>query len=137
MTRLNRRNLLKRVLGAIAIAPVAVAMIPDILDESTLAHPEEVGECSYVALHTLEREVSGGGYARQPIQLKLDDEGFLTNVAAVEFPIAASDWGTVASVELFDAQGRGFIFGSMRARKTICAGDSLRFPAGSIQVRMS
>lgn len=47
-------------------------------------------------------EVSGGGYARQPVEFAVANNGQTTNVEAVEFPIATAAWGTVRYAAVYN-----------------------------------
>lgn len=47
-------------------------------------------------------EVTGGGYARQPIEFAVANKGQATNVDAVEFPMATAAWGTVRYVAVYN-----------------------------------
>lgn len=48
-------------------------------------------------------EVSGGGYARQPIAFGTPVDGVVANTARIEFPLATADYGTVTHVFLMTA----------------------------------
>lgn len=48
-------------------------------------------------------EVSGGGYARQPITFSAPANGVVSNTARIEFPLAMADYGTVTHVFLMTA----------------------------------
>lgn len=113
-------------------------------------------EGSYVGLVTTTptdvapgTEVSGGGYARQPwtatyTQGNPTEAG---NAAAIEFPDATTNWGTVTYAVLFDALTAGNFLGYLELRdpnnvtvplsKQVTSGDILRFPAGSLVYRIS
>jgi len=53
-------------------------------------------------------EVSGGAYARQSMAFSVSGTGTLaTNSAAVEYPTATADYGTVVAVGIFDASTSG------------------------------
>lgn len=47
-------------------------------------------------------EVSGGGYARQPVEFSTANNGQATNVESVQFPIATAPWGTVRYACVFN-----------------------------------
>lgn len=93
-------------------------------------------------------EVSGGGYARQA-WIPSYTQGNPTkaeNSAAIEFPVATANWGTVTYAVVFDAATGGNYLGYLELRdpndiqtplsKTVTSGDILRFPAGSLVFTM-
>ena len=70
----------------------------------------------YVALYTVAptdtgggTEVSGGAYARQSAAFTVSGTNptTATNSAAVEYPTATADYGTVVAVGIFDASSSG------------------------------
>lgn len=90
----------------------------------------------YLALYTSNptandtgTEVSGGGYARQPITFSAPAlEGgkqTIKNDAKVEFPVAEGDWGTITHVGIRDAAAGGNLiaFAALASPRTIQAGD--------------
>lgn len=90
----------------------------------------------YLALYTSNptandtgTEVSGGGYARQPIMFSTPSlEGgkqTIKNSAKVEFPVAEGDWGTITHVGIRDAATGGNLiaFAALEAPRTIMVGD--------------
>ncbi|MDR2076905.1 MAG: hypothetical protein LBP61_08275 [Desulfovibrio sp.] len=55
-------------------------------------------------------EVTGGGYARQPVTFgDVSGEGVVVNSEAVIFPDVTSPWGSVAGFALLDAETGGNI----------------------------
>jgi hypothetical protein len=49
-------------------------------------------------------EITGGNYAREPASFEYTADGItIANLAAIQWDIAALDWGTIGSVELWDA----------------------------------
>ena len=81
-------------------------------------------------------EVSGGGYARQPVTLTAATAGSTSNAADVTFGPATADWGTVVAFAIFDAAtgGNMLLYGNLTTSKTILAGDSAKFAAGSLTI---
>lgn len=82
-------------------------------------------------------EVSGTGYVRQ-------SSGFTTsgattsNTAAVEFPTAGSNWGTITHVGVFDASTAGNLlaYGALTTSKLVESGDVFRIPAGDLDITL-
>lgn len=90
----------------------------------------------YLALYTSNptandtgTEVSGGGYARQPITFGSptleNGKQTIKNNARVEFPVATSDWGTITHIGIRTAATGGTLiaYAELTAPKTINAGD--------------
>lgn len=64
-------------------------------------------------------EVSGGGYARQPITSAAASGGSKSNNADILFPVASAAWGTIVAYGVFDAATGGV----MRWHRTLTAGE--------------
>lgn len=84
-------------------------------------------------------EVSGGSYARAAVTNNATNwpaasGGSKSNGTAIVFPEATASWGTVVAVGLFDAATAGNLlyWADLTTSKAIGAGDTARFPAGSI-----
>lgn len=102
----------------------------------------------YVALYTAAptdtaegTEVSGGGYARQPITFNAPtgDPATCANSSEIVFPVATASWGTVVAMALCAAAsgtGNQVLWASLMTPKTIDADDQLRFAAGAITVSL-
>ena len=85
-------------------------------------------------------EVSGGAYARQSMAFSVSGTGTLaTNSAAVEYPTATADYGTVVAVGIFDASTSGNLlaYASLTANKTVASGDVFRFNAGDVDITLT
>lgn len=82
-------------------------------------------------------EVSGGSYARQTVALSVSGN-LATNPAAVEWPTATADWGTITHVAVFDALSGGnmLVYAALTASKTIATGDVLRIPANDLDITL-
>ncbi len=105
----------------------------------------------YVALFTVApandgtggTEVSGGGYARQPIA----QSGWAaasgasptqtSNNGVVNFGTASAAWGTIVAWALYDAATGGHLIytAPTASSKTIGNGDTLSWPIGSLVVQ--
>lgn len=84
-------------------------------------------------------EIFGGSYARQSVTFSAPSNGATSNNAAVEFPQATADWGTVAYVGLRDASTGGNLLyhAPLTTSKTIATGDIFRIASGSLTVTLS
>jgi len=84
-------------------------------------------------------EVSGGSYARQAITFGAPSNGVTTNTAAIEFPQATGNWGTVGWIGIEDAlSGGNLLYHSpLDASKTIATGDIFKIAIGSLSVTLA
>ena len=82
-------------------------------------------------------EVSGGGYARQAGSFSVSGNTATTS-AAIEYPTATADYGTVTHVGIYDASSAGNLlaYASLTASKTISSGDVFRIPAGDLDITL-
>lgn len=76
-------------------------------------------------------EVTGGSYARQSISFSVSGNA-ATNSAAVEWPAATADWGTIVACAVFDNSGTMLAYANLTASKSILSGDVLRLPVSSL-----
>jgi hypothetical protein len=74
-------------------------------------------------------EVSGGGYARQPIVF---DGAGSANTADLVFGPATSGWGAVTHAAIFDNAGRFLAWRALETPIAVSADDSLTLPAGAL-----
>lgn len=96
-------------------------------------------------------EFSGGGYARVAVACSLanfagtqaagstdvssGDTGKTSNNIKIEFPIPTGAWGTATHMAVFDAEtdGNMLLYGTLKAAKTISAGDGApKFAIGKV-----
>jgi hypothetical protein len=86
-------------------------------------------------------EVSGGGYARQTATFTVSgtDPTEATNSAAIDYPTATADLGTITHVGVFDAltSGNLLAYAAVSTSKTINTGDVLRIPAGDLDIQLT
>lgn len=86
-------------------------------------------------------EVSGGGYARQTATFTVSGTNptEATNSAAIDYPTATADLGTITHVGVFDAltSGNLLAYASVSTSKTINTGDVLRIPAGDLDIQLT
>lgn len=100
----------------------------------------------YVGLHTADptdagtgTEVSGGSYARTAVTFGAPSNGVTTNSAAVEFPQATANWGTVSHIGIWDASSTGNLLyhTALDTSKTIETGDIFKIASGSLSVTLA
>ena len=83
-------------------------------------------------------ELSGNAYARQAITFTVSGDT-ASNSAALEFPAATANWGTITHVAVFDALtvGNMIAYATLTASKLIETGDVLRVPIGDLDVTLT
>lgn len=100
----------------------------------------------YVGLHTADptdagtgTEVSGGSYARTSVTFGSPSNGASTNSAAVEFPQATADWGTVSHIGIWDASSSGNLLyhTALDTSKAIATGDIFKIATGNLSVTLA
>jgi hypothetical protein len=102
----------------------------------------------YVALYTVApsdtgggTEVSGGAYARQTATFSVSGTNPTTasNTAAIEYPTATADYGTVVAVGVFDASSSGNLlaYANLSASKVVSSGDIFRFNTGDLDITLA
>ena len=118
------------------------AVINAVLRNTTYTSPATV----YVGLFTSDptdagsgTEVSGGSYARTAVTFGSPSNGVTTNSAAVEFPQATADWGTVTHIGLHDASSSGnLLFHTvLDTSKAIATGDIFKIASGNLSVTLA
>ena len=101
---------------------------------------------TYLALYTSDptdadtgTEITGGSYVRQAITFGAPANGTSTNSAAVEFPQATADWGTITYVGIRDAvtSGNLLFHTALDASKVINNGDIFKITTGNLSVQLS
>lgn len=82
-------------------------------------------------------EVSGGGYARQSVAFTISGNT-ASNTAAVEYPTATANYGTVSHVGIYDASSSGNLiaYAALTSSKTIETGDVFRVPTGDLDITL-
>ena len=102
----------------------------------------------YVALYTVAptdtgggTEVSGGAYARQTAAFTVSGTNPTTasNSAAVEYPTATANYGTVVAVGVFDASSGGNLlaYANLDTSKVVSTGDVFRFNTGDLDITLA
>jgi hypothetical protein len=118
------------------------AILNAVLRNTSYTSPSQV----YIALFTSDptdagtgTEVTGGGYARQPITFNAPSNGLVTNSADILFPVATASWGTVTHIGIYDAStGGNLLFhGALTTSKTISTDDQLKIAAGDITITLA
>jgi len=100
----------------------------------------------YIALFTsnpaedasgTEVSTSGTAYARRPVAFTVSGN-LATNSAAVEFPTATANFGTVTHIGVFTASTSGTLiaYSALSASKSISTGDVFRVPAGDLDITL-
>jgi len=82
-------------------------------------------------------EVSGGSYARTAVTFSVTGDT-ASNTAAVEFPAATANWGTVSHIGVHDAStgGNMLVHAALSASKVITDGDVFRIPTGDLDITL-
>jgi len=80
-------------------------------------------------------EVSGGSYVREAATFSVTGDT-ATTTAAVEWPVATADWGTITHIGVYDASTAGNLiaYAALTASKTINTDDVFRIPAGDLDI---
>jgi len=102
----------------------------------------------YVALYTVAptdtgggTEVSGGAYARQTATFNVSGTNptEATNAAAIEYPTATADYGTVVACAILDASSGGnmLAYATLTSSKVVSTGDVFRFDAGDLDITLA
>ena len=102
----------------------------------------------HVALYTVApsdtgggTEVSGGAYARQTGAFTVSGTNPTTasNTAAIEYPTATADYGTVVAVGVLDASSGGNLlaYSTLDSSKVVSSGDVFRFNAGDLDITLA
>lgn len=102
----------------------------------------------YVALYTVAptdtgggTEVSGGGYARQTATFNVSGTNptEATNAAAIEYPTATADYGTVVACAILDASSGGnmLAYATLTSSKVVSTGDVFRFDQNDLDISLA
>lgn len=117
-------------------------LLDHLLSTTAFTMPTQV----YVALYTTATddatagtEVTGGSYARQPVDFAAAVGGAANPTADVVFPEATANWGTVTHVRLMDAVSAGnpLMHGPLTASKLIDVGDTFRIPLADLDTALT
>lgn len=104
-----------------------------VLGNASFTSPSNV----YLALFDKDgNEISAAGYSRVDVTGSFSNfaDGDASNTAAVNFPKADADWGTVVSAGIYDASAGGNLMmkGRCKEYQTVYTGDRIQFQPGSI-----
>jgi hypothetical protein len=102
----------------------------------------------YVALYTVAptdtgggTEVTGGSYARQTGAFTVSGTNPTTasNSAAIEYPTATANYGTVVAVGILDASSSGNLlaYANLDTSKSVTTGDVFRFDTGDLDITLA
>ena len=103
----------------------------------------------YVALFTVSpgddgtggTEVSGGAYARQTATFTVSGSSptVAQNSAAIEYPTATADYGTVVACGIYDASSSGNLlaYANLTASKVVSTGDIFRFNSSELDIELA
>ena len=102
----------------------------------------------YVALYTVAptdtgggTEVTGGSYARQSGAFTVSGTNPTTasNSAAIEYPTATDNYGTVVAVGILDASSGGNLlaYANLDTSKSVTTGDVFRFDTGDLDITLA
>tara|TARA_R110001632_G_scaffold143750_1_gene259875 strand:- start:20 stop:409 length:390 start_codon:yes stop_codon:yes gene_type:complete len=129
-----------------------MAGFSDYLEDKVLDHVfggvAYTAPTKHVALYTVAptdtgggTEVTGGAYARQTSTFTVSGTNptTATSAAAVEYPTATADYGTVVAVGILDASSGGNLlaYANLTASKVVSTGDVFRFDAGDIDITLA
>lgn len=83
-------------------------------------------------------EVSGGAYAREAVTFTVSGDT-ASNNAAIEWPTATDNWGTITHIAVFDAAtgGNMLVYGELTLAKTITTGDVFRIPNADLDISLN
>lgn len=128
------------------MAGISAYLANALLDHLTGGDAYEQPAALYLALYTSDptpadigAEVEGDGYARQPITFEAAASQATENDAAVIFPEAEEDWGTVTHWGIRDAQTEGnlLLFGAVTESRTIYDGDTVKVNIGALDLALA
>ena len=102
----------------------------------------------YVALYTVAptdtgggTEVTGGSYVRQSGTFTVSgtDPTTASNSAAIEYPTATDNYGTVVAVGILDASSSGNLlaYANLDTSKSVTTGDVFRFDTGDLDITLA
>ena len=97
--------------------------------------------------HSAGTEVTGGGYARQSVAWTVQTSGTAqaSNTAALEWPAATQDWGTVTHCGIYDAVSGGNLVAFETLTKTdfstanpkiVNTGDIFKIDAANLKIQL-
>lgn len=82
-------------------------------------------------------EVTGGGYVRQNITFgSAASNGQISNTAAISFPVATANWGTINGAGIFDSSVTPVLiwYANASSAKTIEVNDQYVVPVGALVI---
>lgn len=115
-------------------------LLDHVLGTTTFTKPAT----AYLALYTVAptdstsgTEVTGGSYARQVVTFSAASSGTTSNTGNVDFTNMPTC--TVVAVAVCDAltSGNILVYGTLNANKVVSSGDTLRVPAGDLDISIA
>lgn len=105
------------------------------------ASPSVVYVCLYVSNPTdsdIGEEVSGAGYARQPVEFDNASDGSITNSSTVRFPIAEDAWGIINYIGIRDSLNGGNLlyYGMLSSSQSISLNNQLVINPGQLTITL-
>lgn len=95
------------------------------------------GTCYAALLDVSMQEIQAADYARQSVSFTDADGGAVLNTTDISFPIAASDWGDIAYIALYDSQAEGHCLSVSKViTQTIRQGNAYLVPKEYMMVRI-
>ena len=110
----------------------------EILDHVFAGAAYSAPSTKYLALFTAVADGEAGGYARQTVAFTTSGNT-TSNNAAVEYPTATANYGTVTHVGVYDASSSGNLmaYAALSSNKTIETGDVFRVPSGDLDITLN
>lgn len=147
---MDRRSLLKKfgIIAAVAtVAPVTLASIakdrlypPDAPMWFASKEPNGITgrQNPHVALYNRDKELFGGGYARQPVRFTCGSSGSASNAEDVVFPTATRNWGKITHMAILEHKDGPTLFeGALAVRKDVHMDDIFKFMIGDINIDLN
>lgn len=85
---------------------------------------------TFVGLHNSQGEVTASDYKRQEVNFSPSANGQIVTSGDIFFPVAASHWGEIIAVGLYDSNGNLLAESKPEWIKTIDAGSQYHIPKG-------
>jgi len=112
--------------------------LPLIVRHMILGEPWTPPRTLYLGLMRADEEISGGGYARQPVTLEATGDTEVSLTEDVVFPRSLTRWGRVSGVGIFTSQTGGILLfpGDVNESTEIGLNQKVEFAAGDLSFRV-
>ena len=123
--------------GVAFVPPGSLYLALFINDPTDAGTGTELNANSYPGYVRQQINAAGAGFAAPATQV--DGSTQSASAVSVDFPAATADWPqAVSHFGLFDAAVGGNLLyhGAVTPARTLIAGDNIRFPAGSLRIRL-